>query len=186
MGGISSGAAAVAKLSNKLSAVAAAYDRTPQHLTHTLLSDKDLLLDANSKLLYKCTGLQLLDDDDRNDDDGDGCDDDDRNDDESLAKPAELAQAEDVYSDHHDHHHHRHHHHHHLHRHHRHHHHHHRRKLAQHNVELADPQASNLNQSATGVPLVHSRTSAKRKIFLDFDGHTTIGEGLQGCGILRV
>ena len=57
-----------------------------------------------------------------------------------------------------------------------HHHHHHHRKLAQWNADAADPLPNNLPQSATGVPLVHSRPAATRKLYLDFDGHTTEGE----------
>ena len=57
------------------------------------------------------------------------------------------------------------------------HHHHHHRKLAQYNADAADPLPSTLAQSSTGVPLLHSRPSATRKIYLDFDGHTTTGEG---------
>ena len=58
---------------------------------------------------------------------------------------------------------------------HHHHHHLHHRKL-QYNADAPDPVASSLPQSATGVPLVHSRPSSTKKIYLDFDGHTTTGE----------
>jgi hypothetical protein len=61
---------------------------------------------------------------------------------------------------------------------HTHHHNHHRhyRKLAQVNADEADPPPSSLTLSATGVPLLHSRSSAAKKIYLDFDGHTTTGQ----------
>jgi hypothetical protein len=62
------------------------------------------------------------------------------------------------------------------HHHHHHHHHRHHRKLAQHNADGADPLPNSLPQSATGVPLLHSRPTATRKIYLDFDGHTTTGK----------
>ena len=55
------------------------------------------------------------------------------------------------------------------------HHHHHHRKLSQYNVDLTDPLPGSLAQSTSGVPLLHSRASATRKIYLDFDGHTTTG-----------
>ena len=136
MGGVAFGAEAVAKLGDDLPAVAAAYERTPAQLTRMLLSDKDLMLDASDKLLYKCSGLQPPA--------------------EPMAAAAAVEDVQEAYSNHH-------------------HHHHHHRKLAQYNVENADPVISSLNQSVTGVPLVHSRASSKRKIYLDFDGHITTG-----------
>ncbi len=42
-------------------------------------------------------------------------------------------------------------------------------------AQLADPVITSANLSASGVPLLYSRRSATRKIFLDFDGHTTTG-----------
>jgi hypothetical protein len=51
----------------------------------------------------------------------------------------------------------------------------HRRKLEEVAVEAADPLPSTLAATATGVPILHSRSSAKRKIYLDFDGHVTTG-----------
>jgi len=59
--------------------------------------------------------------------------------------------------------------------HHHHHHHHHHRKLSEANVEVADPTLASLTFSATGVPLLHSRTGSRFKIYLDFDGHTAAG-----------
>jgi hypothetical protein len=56
------------------------------------------------------------------------------------------------------------------------HHHRHHRKLAQFNADAADPLPATLAQSATGVPLLHSRPTATRKMYLDFDGHTTTGK----------
>jgi hypothetical protein len=58
-----------------------------------------------------------------------------------------------------------------------HHHHHHHRKLANVDTEAADPLPSSLQLTASGVPILHSRSSATRKIYLDFDGHVTTGEG---------
>jgi hypothetical protein len=40
-------------------------------------------------------------------------------------------------------------------------------------ADLGDPPPSSYNLTETGVPLLHSRPAATRKIFLDFDGHTT-------------
>jgi hypothetical protein len=59
-----------------------------------------------------------------------------------------------------------------------HHHHHHHRRLADVDTEAADPLPSSLQFTASGVPILHSRSSATRKIYLDFDGHVTTGEGL--------
>lgn len=42
-------------------------------------------------------------------------------------------------------------------------------------AQLADPVITSATLSASGVPLLHSRPAATRKIFLDFDGHTTTG-----------
>jgi hypothetical protein len=57
------------------------------------------------------------------------------------------------------------------------HHHHHHRKLQQStNADAADPLASTLPQSASGVPILHSRPTSGKKIYLDFDGHTTTGD----------
>jgi len=52
---------------------------------------------------------------------------------------------------------------------------HHHRRLREVNVEAADPLPSTLALTTTGVPILHSRSSSKRKIYLDFDGHTTKG-----------
>jgi hypothetical protein len=68
--------------------------------------------------------------------------------------------------------------------HHHHHHHHHRRKLAQVDVENDDPLPGDLRQSASGVPLLHSRESSRKKIYLDFDGHTTRGPSSASCSCL--
>jgi hypothetical protein len=40
-------------------------------------------------------------------------------------------------------------------------------------ADLGDPSPSSFSTSASGVPLLHSRPAATRKIYLDFDGHTT-------------
>lgn len=40
-------------------------------------------------------------------------------------------------------------------------------------ASLVDPTPSQLPVTTTGVPLLHSRPGAARKIYLDFDGHTT-------------
>jgi hypothetical protein len=40
-------------------------------------------------------------------------------------------------------------------------------------ADLSDPAPGSYNTSASGVLLLHSRPSATRKIYLDFDGHTT-------------
>lgn len=56
-----------------------------------------------------------------------------------------------------------------------HHHHHHHRKLAELNTEIDDPLPSDLKLTVSGVPILHSRSSATRKIYLDFDGHVTTG-----------
>jgi hypothetical protein len=40
-------------------------------------------------------------------------------------------------------------------------------------ANLVDPTPSALPVTSTGVPLLHSRPGAQRKIYLDFDGHTT-------------
>ena len=56
-----------------------------------------------------------------------------------------------------------------------HHHHHHHRKLAQVNAEASDPAIGTLQNSSTGVPLLHSRPGANLVIYLDFDGHTATG-----------
>jgi hypothetical protein len=56
-----------------------------------------------------------------------------------------------------------------------HHHHHHHRKLAQVNADSSDPPIGTLQNSTTGVPLLHSRAGSNLRIYLDFDGHDTIG-----------
>ncbi len=40
-------------------------------------------------------------------------------------------------------------------------------------LPASQPDPTNFDTSASGVPLLHSRPAATRKIFLDFDGHTT-------------
>jgi hypothetical protein len=40
-------------------------------------------------------------------------------------------------------------------------------------VDELDPLPFELNLTETGVPILHSRPAATRKIYLDFDGHTT-------------
>ena len=66
------------------------------------------------------------------------------------------------------------------------HHHHHHRKLAEVITEAADPLPSDLNLTASGVPILHSRSSATRKIYLDFDGHVTTGRaGCQAGGVMQ-
>jgi hypothetical protein len=47
-------------------------------------------------------------------------------------------------------------------------------------ADLDDPLPSSYDTSASGVPLLHSRPAATRKIFLDFDGHTTRWAGCAG------
>jgi hypothetical protein len=53
MGTTASGEAAVARLGTDLAAVARAYGKDPEELTRTLLSDKELKVDAGNNLLYE-------------------------------------------------------------------------------------------------------------------------------------
>jgi hypothetical protein len=52
-------------------------------------------------------------------------------------------------------------------------------------ADLEDPLPSSYNLTASGVPLLHSRPAATRKIHLDFDGHTARwGPWAVGAGLL--